>query len=190
MIIFIFGGLLRKNKDGGYKTERFNYVRVLAGYYLYKKLSLKYKPSIIVSGGKGIYKNIPGVPPVAKVMKKELIQLGIPAKDILKEERTPSTYYELIWIKKYLAKNPTKIITISNGYHLARIKAMMDYLPELSGLSKKIILTSAEKVVMKYNKKLKNKIKKDLKNPKIKKIITNEKGGIIDLKTGNYKFRK
>lgn len=190
MIIFILGGLLRKNKNGGYKTNRFNYARVLAGYYLYKKLVLKNKPIIIVSGGKGIYKNIPGVPPVAKVMKKELIQMGIPSKDILKEEQTPSTYYELIWIKKYLAKNPTKIITISNSYHLARIKAMIDYLPELKDLNKKIILASAEKIVIKYNKKLKDKINKDLKSQKMKKIIADEKRGIKALKSGNYKFRK
>ena len=74
------GGLLRKNPNGSFKTERFNYVRVLAGYYLYKKLSKKNKVTLVVSGGKGIYKDIPGVPPVAKVMKNELIKLGLPQK--------------------------------------------------------------------------------------------------------------
>src|SRR3989344_986798 len=97
--IFILGGLLRKNRDGSYRTGRFNYVRVLAGYYIYKKLSKNNKAMLIVSGGKGIYKDIPGVPPVSKVMKNELVELGLPKKEILEENKTPSTYPELVWIK-------------------------------------------------------------------------------------------
>jgi len=184
------GGLLRKNPNGSFKTERFNYVRVLAGYYLYKKLSKKNKVTLVVSGGKGIYKDIPGVPPVAKVMKNELIKLGLPQKKILEENKTPSTYAELVWIKNFLIKKPDKVILVSNSYHLPRIKTMINYLPEFKGLGKNILLTSAEKVVIKFNNKLESKINRKLKSPKMKGVIANEQRGIRALKSDNYKFRK
>jgi len=188
--IIILGGLLRKNPNGSFKTERFNYVRVLAGYYLYKKLSKKNKVTLVVSGGKGIYKDIPGVPPVAKVMKNELIKLGLPQKKILEENKTPSTYAELVWIKNFLIKKPDKVILVSNSYHLPRIKTMINYLPEFKGLGKNILLTSAEKVVIKFNNKLESKINRKLKSPKMKGVIANEQRGIRALKSDNYKFRK
>ncbi|OGM96135.1 MAG: hypothetical protein A3B86_02710 [Candidatus Yanofskybacteria bacterium RIFCSPHIGHO2_02_FULL_38_22b] len=187
--IIILGGLLRKNPNGSFKTGRFNYVRVLAGYYLYKKLSEKNKVVLIVSGGKGIYKDIPGVPPVAKVMKSELVKLGLSQKEILEENKTPSTYAELVWIKNFLTKNSNKVILVSNSYHLPRIKTMMNYLSEFKGLGKNILLTSAEKVVIKFNNKLENKINRELKSLKMKSIIANEQRGIRALKSGNYKIR-
>src|SRR3989338_6860764 len=95
--IVILGGLLKKKSDGTWKTGKFNYLRVLAGYYLYKDLIKNHPVKLIVSGGKGVYENMPDVPAIATVMKQELIKLGIPEKEIVEENKTSSTYHELLW---------------------------------------------------------------------------------------------
>src|SRR3989338_5920025 len=128
--IYILGGFLKKNRNGNYRSDWFSYLRVLAGYYLYKKLSEKDKTELVVSGGKGIYRGIPNVPPVATVMKQELVKLGVSQKEI-KIDKTDFTYPELIWLKKYIVKKAGKAFIVSNAYHLPRIKMMIDILQEL-----------------------------------------------------------
>jgi len=187
--IFILGGFLKKNRDGSYGSDRLSYLRVLAGYYLYKKSLEKDRVELIVSGSRGIYRGIPGVPRVATVMKQELIELGLSPKEI-KIDKTDFTYNELIWLKKYITKKGGKAFVVSNAYHLPRIKAMIDIMPELKKLKKDIKLISAEKTAIKFNKKLESEIKKADKGAEMKKMIASEKKGIRDLKKGNYKFRK
>jgi len=187
--IVILGGLLRKKRDGSWQTNRFNYLRVLAGYYLYRDMKKNNTIKLIASGGKGIYEKTPGVPAVATVMKKELVKLGLLPKEIIEENKTTSTYQELVWITKLLDKNNGEIIVISNDYHLPRIKAMINLIPELKKLKKYVTLISAEKIVVKHDKALKNKINNQRKNPAMKKIIAKEKAGIQALKSGNYKFK-
>lgn len=187
--IVVLGGLLKKKSNRSWGSDKFNYVRVLAGYYLYKDLVKSYQIKLIVSGGKGIYKDIPGVPAVATIMKKELVQLGIPKKEIIEENKTASTYRELLWLKKILNKNHGKVIVISNNYHMPRINVMINLIPELQVLKDSLSFVSAEKIVLKYNSKLKNDLEKNKKDSKMKEIITQEKKGVNALKLGNYKFR-
>ncbi len=187
--IVILGGLLKKKSNNTWRTVKFNYIRVLAGYYLYRDIKRGKAVKLIVSGGRGIYDKIPGVPPVATVMKKELIQLGLSAKEIIEENKTASTYRELIWLTKLLEKKFGKIIVISNSYHLPRIKVMVSVIPELKKLKKNLTLASAEKISMKYNKNLKNKIEKMARSSKMIKTVLLEKEGIKALKSGQYKFR-
>lgn len=188
--IFVLGGLLSRNKDGTYRTQKLNYARVLAAYYLYKNLAGKEPVKLIVSGGKGIYEKIPGVPPVAKVMKRELVKLGLHPSEIAEESKTASTYKELIWLKKYTDKHPKEVIVaISNAYHLPRIKAMISYFPKLRKLKDVIKLQPAEKIAIKFNRKLKARLDKFNGSRKMKKVISLENKGTKDLKTGTYKIR-
>lgn len=188
--IFVLGGLLSRNKDGTYRSQKLNYVRVLAAYYLYKNLVGKESVKLIVSGGKGIYEKIQGIPPVAKVMKRELVKLGLHTSEIAEESKTASTYRELIWLKNYTNKHPKEVIVaISNTYHLPRIKAMINYFPKLRELKNLIKLQSAEKIAIKFNRKLKTKLDKFNGSREMKKIISLENKGITDLKTGTYKIR-
>ena len=189
--IVIFGGLLKKEKerDGHWRTERFNYIRVLAGYYLYKELSKKYKTRLIVSGGKGIYKDILHAPTVSSVMKKELISLGLSPKEVREESKTASTYQELAWLSKNIKKADQKTIIISNAYHLPRIKTMIGRLSELKNLKDSVKLLSAEKIVIKNDKKWISKIAKASKSLAMRKIIIFEQGGVKSLKSGKYKLR-
>jgi len=187
--IVILGGLLKKKPDNTWRTADFNYLRVLAGYYLYWDMKKNNTVKLIVSGGKGIYEKIPGVPAVATVMKKELVKLGLLSKEIIVENKTASTYQELLWIKKLLNKNNDKITVISNGYHLPRIKTMLEVLPEFKKLRKCLKLVSAEKVVLKHNKRLRSKIGKMARDPRMIKIVSLEKRGVKDLRSGKYKLR-
>ena len=157
---------MRKKPDGTWKTGDFNYLRVLAGYYLYGDMKKNKAVRLIVSGGRGIYKKIPGVPAVATIMKQELI-----------------------WLTKLVGKNSDKIIVVSNNYHLPRIKVMVDILPELKKLKKNLTLISAEKISVQHDKKLKNKIEKMAHDLRMRKFILFEKEGIKALKSGQYKFR-
>jgi len=116
----------------------------LAGYYLYKKLSEKNKIELIVSGSRGIYRGIPGVPRVATVMKRELVELGLDSKEI-KIDKTDFTYNELVWLKRFLAKKGGKAFIVSNTYHLSRIKTMIALLPELKKLKKPLNLSLRKK---------------------------------------------
>src|SRR3989338_1123106 len=183
--IYILGGFLKKNRDGSYGSDQLSYIRVLAGYYLYKKLSGKNKIELIVSGSRGIYRGTPGIPRVAIVMKRELIELGLSPKEI-KIDKTDFTYKELIWLKKYIAKKTGKAFIVSNAYHLPRIKTMIDILPELKELKNIIKLVPADKIAIKFDEKLKPRIKKANKSSEMKKIISSEKEGIRALRSGNY----
>lgn len=188
-VIVILGGLMRKKPDGNWKTGDFNYLRVLAGYYLYKDIIKNEAVKLIVSGGKGIYEKIPNAPAVATVMKQELIKLGLSAKKIVEENKTASTYQELVWLKNLLNKNPGRVFVISNNYHLPRIRTMINILPDLKSLKQKLILVSAEKISVKHDKKLKDKIKAMTRDPRMKKTILIEKSGVKALITGRYKLK-
>lgn len=185
--IFILGGFLSKRRDAKYASDQLSYLRILAGYYLYKKISEKDKVELIVSGGKGIYRGIPGIPPVATVMKRELITLGIRPKEI-NINKIDFTYPELFWLKKHIAGK--KAFIVSNTYHLPRIRTMIDLLPKLAELKTRATPISAEKIVSKFNKKMRLRVVSLTKNKKMKKLIAAEKKGVIDLKSGNYKFKK
>lgn len=187
MIIFILGGFLRKRSDGSYGSDRISYMRILAGYYLYKKLAENNKVELIVSGGKGIYKGIRGIPPVATIMRQELVELGISSKKI-KVDKTDFTYPELIWLKKYIVGEKTETFIISSAYHFPRIKTMINLLPDLKKLKTMVKLVPAEKIVLKSSKKMGPEINNYINGPEMKKLLVSEKKGIKDLKSGKYKF--
>jgi len=186
--IVILGGSMKKKNNKPWRTEDFSYLRVLAGYRLYNKLSKNNKIGLIVSGGRGIYKSIPGTPTVSSVMKKELVDMGLAKKEIRMGNKAGTTHQELLWIKNSYTAGWGKVYIISNGMHFPRIRAMMRYLPELKKLKKIIKLISAEGILVKNNRKWKNKIARFNKSKKHREMIASEKRGIKALKSGNYNF--
>lgn len=203
--IIIFGGSL-KNGFQGWRTTYFNEkdkfgslgdrLRVLAGNFLYKNF-VKYNPNlkILTSGGKGQLKiKNNGAPCVSEVLKKELIDLGVKSNKIFTEKFSSSTYQQLKELNKIILKKKfKKIILISNEYHLPRIRAMMNYGKKLKNLKrmlseKKIVLSSAEKILLIYNPKWKKIITKAYKSKLMKKRIKLEKKGVMDIKNGLYKL--
>lgn len=189
--IIILGGGLIKNRDDIWQTRNYNdgsgggeRIRVLAGYYLYKR---KEDGVIIASGGKGKKLHEPTTVTISSVIKKELMELGIPKQKIIEDNKSISTLEQLESIKK-LINGYSKISIISNKYHLPRIKTMIAYIPELKFLKNKVRIISGENTVIKYGPaKWRRVISATYKTRAMKKRIAQEKQGIKDIKFDNYR---
>lgn len=167
-------------------------LRVVAAGYLYKN-----NPDLIIiaSGGRGQVKIGNKEPAVATVIAEELKKLKVPADKIIKEAKSKNTGGQLAVIQKIAAdKNISKLIIISNKYHLPRLKAMVNNFSELESLKKRfggkqLIFRSAEAIALKYDKeKWRQTIKNAYESEAIKRRISREKKGVRDIKKGEYKF--
>lgn len=74
---------------------------------------------VIVSGGQGFDENHTE----ASVMKRYLTEQGIDAARITEEERSTSTYENILFTRKLLPEM-THVTIISNDYHLERAKVL------------------------------------------------------------------
>lgn len=199
-VIFIMGGGLVKDA-GVWRTTNFNEgdnfgisgdrLRVLAAAYLYKKNKNLF---FIALGGRGQLKKIPGSPAVAKVIKKELVNLAIPAKKIRIETRSGNTYGQLKALKVIITKHKiSQAAIISNQHHLRRIKAMLALAPAVKGIQKmaKIKLIAAETVVLKYGgRKWKKIIDRVRRSQAMKERNKLERTGVRQIKRGTYQWKR
>ncbi len=195
-IIFILGGGLEKNKEGHWQSSGFegtvfgSKLRMLAGGYLF----LNDRDSLIVaSGGRGYLKKIKGAPSVAEVIKRELSGFGVPGKNIFEEKRSNNTYQQLLELKKIIGKGGfDRISIVSNTYHLGRVKALIELDKVLRKYltTNKLGLIAAEKIVVKYDPKLKNKIKELYQSQQMKDAIVKEKNGIRQINNGTYDLKQ
>lgn len=212
--IVIIGGGLKKDGDKWHTTnydEGDNFgvqgdrLRVVAANYLYKDDPGQ---TIIALGGKGQLINIPDAPTVSEAIKKELMELGVPAEQIIKEENSGNSWQQLMELKKIIypvkslreakpisqgeEKGLGNIKIISNEYHLARLKAMagLDDLLKEKIKNKNIEFQSAEEILLKYNsEEWEDKIKKAYKSEAMKERIVLEENGVRDIKEGKYKLK-
>lgn len=196
-LIAILGGGLAKDKKGKWHTTLFNQgdtfaslgdrLRVLAGAYL----SFKNPQAIIIStGGKGQYRNIPGVPPVSVVIKSELLELGVPARRIRLDKKSSSTYKQLTELMTIAKKKKAeKLLIVSNKYHFPRVMAMLNYDTALKRAKRGVHIeyVVAEDVVSAHDPRWIPKIKKAYASEGIKRRIALEKKGANDIKKGKYK---
>lgn len=191
--IAILGGGLIKDKLG-WRTTNYNEgdsfgiigdrLRVLAGYCLYTTGVGKL---FIASGGKGLYKE-KGVPIIADIIKKELIELGIPSNLIITETNSINSYQQLKGILS-ITKKASRVGIISNDWHLPRIKAMLKHGPELKNKATIIKLLPAEEILLSNKPKKWGKIiKKARQSKQMEQRLRLEQKGIAEIKNGNYKF--
>ena len=197
------GGGLAKDPGGRWRTTNFNegdnfattgdYVRVVAASILAKE-----KPDavIIVMGGKGQYQDIPDAPPVADVLKQELMILNISPDDIIEERKSGTTYQQLRILPQLIVKhNLQNVMIVSNRWHLPRMKAMIEYASGLQDLKNiweagGLVLVAAEDVLVKYDpKKWQETIKTAYESLAIKARIALEEKGVEQIKAGTYQFR-
>ncbi len=163
-------------------------LRVVAANYIFKDNS---EQALIAFGGKGQYKNIPGAPTVAEIIKSELIELGVTAEKIIKEEHSGNTWQQLQELKKIIAGQKLEsMIVISNRYHLPRIKTMIKKDLELNKMldAAKIKLQSAEEIIIKHEPDQKKEIESVYKSKAMRERIALEQKGIGDIKNGKYKL--
>lgn len=192
--IIILGGGLVRNRNNAWQTRNYSdngksggeRIRVLAGYYLYKRKS---NSIIVAAGGRGKKLHEPTMVTISSIIKSELMKLGIPKQKIIEDNQSASTLEQLKSIEK-LINGCGKIFIISNKYHLPRIKTMIAYIPELKFLKNKVRFISGENVVIKYGPpKWRKIISAAYKTDNMKKRIAKEKQGIKDIKNNNYQIK-
>lgn len=203
--IVILAGALVKGKDGRWRTANYDdkgdnfgiccgRLRLIAAGFLYKDKQFQ---SIIVAGGKGQLKDVlPGKLTSAGIITAELAEIGIPEKNIIKEEKSGNTYQQLRELQKIIkARNLKNIIIISNEYHLPRLRAMIKYANDLRALKKmlgssKLKIKSAEDIIIKYKPKIWGKIiSRVYKGRAMKERIKLENQGARQIKQGVYQFK-
>lgn len=203
-IIAVFGGWIVKEK-GKWRTTNFkeaddsfalgDRLRVVAAARLYEQSKkANSKVAIWVSGGKGKLAKIPDAPTVASVIKNELETLGIPSVSIEMDEHSGTTYEQLYQLNRLFTKKKKSgdIALISNEYHLPRIRAMIEYAPDLQQLKEhlqngSLAVVSAESVLS-GNKEWKAVIKKAYQSTAMKKRIASENLGVTDIEQGTYTY--
>lgn len=196
-IVILGGGLV--NDHGVWRTTGFNEgdmhgalgdrLRVEAAYILYNKNP---EMILIASGGKGQNAGIPHAPAVAEIVKKELVELGIPESSIFTEERSGNTWQALQELKTLINHdNLSEVSLISNRYHLPRIHALINKDDALKGLleEKPIILISAEEILIEHDPKKWRKVIDDAYRASgMQNRIAKEKQGVFQIQTGTYKL--
>ncbi|MFA6322259.1 MAG: YdcF family protein [Candidatus Buchananbacteria bacterium] len=198
--IIILGGGLVKNENGHWRTANFNegdyagitgdYLRVEAGAYY---LQNNPQSLVIASGGYSQFKEDEGAPTLAQVIADELRSLGVPPERIILEDRSISTYTQLLEVAKILRDRGINEATIiSNEYHLPRIREFIDQRPELREMFKgvDINIESAEKIVLESDpRRWEKEIKDAYSSPDMQHRIAMEEKGVEDMRKSNYKFR-
>jgi len=200
-IIFINAGIIVKDsRTGQWRTTNFkekdrfgimgDRLRVEAAAGLFKENPEHY---IICATGKGQLADTPGILPVKKVIKKELIKLGIPGKKILTPGDASNTYQELKELKNFFSRNAgiKQVTIISNRWHIPRVKAIAG--KKFNNFKNyQIILKyiSAEDYLIKQNPgRWKKAISKAYLGKPMKKRIEIEKKGIEQILNGTYRFK-
>lgn len=202
--ICILGGGIKKDVKGMWHTldfggegddfgETCDRWRIVTASLLWKKNP---KNIIIVSGNgkQGQLVKFPDAPTVAEVIRKELIELGVPLRRIVKEEKSNSTYGQLFFLSYILEeKKIEKVYIISNEWHLERIQAFMDKGPGLKEMWNpfEVKLLSAEGILLSSDKnKWENVIRFARESEGIKKRILLEKKGVEEIRRGTYVYKK
>lgn len=188
----------KDEKNGNWRTTNFSEgdnfgvmgdrLRVVAACYLHKDNPRR---MIIVLGGRGQLSNIPGAPTVASVIKKELAELNVPENLIVTEENSSNTYHQLLELKNIVQEmRLQKLIVVSSRYHLPRVQAMLENLPELKTLRGicEINFVSAEDVVAPRDERWREIIKSVYESEDMKARIRLEEKGTKDIKEGKYEF--
>lgn len=130
-------------------------------------------------------------PSLASVMSQELSALGVSAESLVLEERSQTTYQQLVELQS-LAKRerPAQVWILSNEWHLPRIEAMLENIPALAALQAlRPHLVSAEEVLLRTGSaQWGDAIAAARQSAPTRARIALEQEGIEDLKAGRYHF--
>ncbi len=115
-IVVLGGGIVRGSPDNNGKASpsRSTLKRLYMAYKIWKYN----KKPIIVSGGTVYYHNGESE---ADVMERTLIELGVPKKYIIKEEKSRNTFENISNISKLLEEKDIKFVClVTSAYHMPR----------------------------------------------------------------------
>jgi len=199
LIVVLPGGMVKDQKTGKWRTVDFNEgdnfgitgdrVRVVAASFLHKDDP---ESVVLTMGGKGQHNDVADAPKLCDMLKGELIELGVLAAKILIEDKSGSTYENLLELKKILRKNDFKQVKIvSNDWHMPRVRAMIEHRSELKEMEQmvKFEFISAEEVVVEKDPETwRYKVDRAYKTDNMQKRIALELKGVSDLREGKYQL--
>jgi hypothetical protein len=203
-LIVVPGGGLVRNEDGSWRTGSYadpgdifgltgSRLRVVATSIIFfdQPASL-----IIASGGKGQYKNIKDAPTLAAVAKKELIELGVPPDAVIEESQSGTTFEGLVGLLKFInQKDFERLMIVSNGWHLPRIKVFIENCGELLALKVlvdggRLEFVNADAVLIERKPEdWQSVIETAVASQALKNRLAIEKRGVEDIKSGRYQFK-
>lgn len=196
--IAVLGAGMRQDETGRWSTVGFreggdkfgltnDRFRVNAAHYLWEddKQSV-----IIASGGVGQREDTLGAPPLSQIIKRELMELGVPETSIIEESGSGNTYQQLLAIEKMVQDGSAdEVSIISNNYHLERIQAMIHFAPGIVFLLKHSMLFGAEDVLLNHNPiKWAKVIKEAEESPEMVERVRLEAQGTAQIKNRTYRF--
>ena len=190
--LLILGGWPRPDERGVWRSSLFDdsgigdRLRVEAAALLYRAHPLL----IVIAGGKGKLAHLAVAPACASVMKRELLELGLPAGDITEEIHSANTYEQLQFIRALFAQFPVAHLRIlSNRYHLPRIAAFLEIDPQLYDwfASRRIELLAAEDVLLEYDPaRWRDLIAQAYASQAMRERMEQEQKGVCDILAGAY----
>jgi len=196
-VIAILGGSLVQ-EEGRWRTTRFSDVGGLGDRLRIEAAARMYRaaprpPVLVVLGGRGTLGK--SAPPVAEVMRRELSELGVLRSHIALERDSGNTYEQLRALVFLLpGTRDTRVLLISNRYHLPRIRAFVAHAPHLTRLralsaEKRLRLVSAEQTLSAHAPKAwTQSIVRAYRSPALRRRLARERRGVRDIKTGTYQY--
>lgn len=168
----------------GFSNDRW---RVLAAAVHWKK-----NPDcmMLVSGGRGQYRSIKGVPTIASVIKSELIEIGVPEASIVIEDNSDNTHEQLIKVVEVAKKNNFRdIVLLTSEWHIPRVEAFLNSESYLSKETGNLTITtvSAEEILKKDDPYKWSEIIEEVKQrDDYKERVKIELKGVEDIEKGVY----
>lgn len=191
--LFVLGGWPQPDREGTWRSSLFedggigDRLRVEAAAVRYRAQAQR----IILTGGKGKLTHVADAPACASVMRRELLELGVPADDIFEELGSGNTYEQLQFIKTALSQFPVPHLRIlSNRYHLARINAFLNDDAQLQQWSaqRRIQLEAAEEIVLMHDpSRWSQLITEAYASQAMQERIEQELRGVQAIRAGTYK---
>lgn len=122
--IVVLGGSTGQKIRPRFEAEETEGSRLLAAYRLFRKNKAKW---IIISGGVP-YDSVDGTERTeATDMKDILLDIGVPAENILEENRSRNTVENALFTKKILdEKGLKKVLLVTSAVHMRRAKMIFD----------------------------------------------------------------
>ncbi len=196
---FILGGGLLKGPDSQWHTielgkggDEFaasnDRWRVVAAYQLWQ---VDPTVKLVVLGGKGQLEKT-DAPSVAEAIRLELVELGVPGKNIVTETQSGNSYQQLQQIARLAREMKLKQISIlTNEWHCPRIAAMLEHAPGIKESlgAVKAQLIAAESVLEKVSGAWRDRVEAARRDPTIRKRVELEARGVSQIQSGSYKFQ-
>ena len=138
-LIFVLGEYIAQSADGKWHTldeddcDAFGIMydrwRVEAAAVIGRAMNCR----LIVSGGVSDQDGVDSDVTISSVMKRELVERGVPAEVIEEDSTSFNTYQQLVWLANYLVeKEASEVFVVTNAYHIPRVKAFIAYAPDLA----------------------------------------------------------